>query len=137
MGGEQAVVVPGLLHEVAGAAAHGFDGEIHIAPGCHDDDRHGIALVFEVGQEVHAFLAGRGVARVVEVGEDEVEVIGAGGTEQRLRRVRGDGLPALSLEQEPEGFEDVGLVVADQDAVGLSLSVGGSRSVHRGHPHSN
>ncbi len=36
--GKQAGVVPGLLDEVVGAAAHGFDGELYVGPGGHDDD---------------------------------------------------------------------------------------------------
>ena len=72
-GGQQAVVVPGLLDEIAGAAAHRFHRQIDVAPGGHHHHRHGVALRFQAGQQVHAFLAGGGVAGVVQVGEDQVE----------------------------------------------------------------
>ncbi len=36
---EQARVLPRLLDEVAGAAAHGLDGDVDAAPGGHHDDR--------------------------------------------------------------------------------------------------
>jgi hypothetical protein len=41
--GGKAGIVPGLLYEVARASAHGLDGQIHAAPGGHDD--HGKAAV--------------------------------------------------------------------------------------------
>ena len=67
--GEEARVLPGLLDEVAGAAAHGFDGEVEVGPGGHDDDGEmGVALA-DGGDEVEAFAAGGGVAGVVEVDE--------------------------------------------------------------------
>src|ERR1035437_1836705 len=84
-GGQEAVVVPRLLHAIAGAAAHGFHGDIDIAPRGHDDDGHGVALGLQAGQQVHAFLAASGVAGVIEVGEDQVErAAGADGVEQSL-----------------------------------------------------
>ena len=84
-GGQQAVVVPRLLHEIAGAAAHGFHREIHIAPRGHHDDGNRVALSLQAGQQVHAFLAGGSVARVIEVGENQVErTAAANGFEQPL-----------------------------------------------------
>ena len=55
----------------------------------------------------------------------------AHGFEQALRGIGGDGLPSLALEEEAQGFEHVGLVVADQHAVGLGLQIA------IGHPHGN
>ena len=99
--GQQAIVVPGLLDEIAGAAAHRFHGEIHVAPRSHHDHRHGVALRLQAGQQVHALLAGGGVAGVVQVGENQVErAAAADGFEQALRGVGGDCLPALAFEEE-------------------------------------
>ena len=72
--GGEAGVVPGLLDEVAGAAAHGFDGQVHAAPGGHDDDRKRAIEGLDAVEQVEPFLAGGGVARVVEVHQDGVEV---------------------------------------------------------------
>ena len=58
-GGHQALVVPRLLDEVAGAAPHGFHRDIEIAPGGHHHYRGVIALAFEAGKQVDALLARR------------------------------------------------------------------------------
>ena len=116
--GEQALVVPGLLDEIAGAAAHGFDREVDAAPGGHHDHGRGVALRFEAGQQVHAFLAGGGVARVVEVGQDQIEVVRRGPLRSSARgESTVTAFAALAFEQEPQGFQHVGLIVADQHAI--------------------
>ena len=120
-GCHNAVVVPGLLNEVAGAASHGLHGKIDIAPGGHHDHRRGVALRVQAGQQIEAFFAGGRVARVVEIGQDEVERFGARGSQQVARRFYGDGLPALSFEQQAHGFEYVHLIVTNQDPEGLGL----------------
>ena len=71
---EQARVVPGLLDEVARAAAHGLHRQVHAAPGGHDDHRQRGVERLDAVQQVEALLAGGGVARVVEVHQDDVEI---------------------------------------------------------------
>ena len=61
-----------------------------------------------------------GVARVVEVHQDQIEDLGAHGGEQRFRRIHGNGLPPLPFQQQPQRFQHVRLIVADQHPEGLS-----------------
>jgi hypothetical protein len=43
------------LDEVAGAALDGFDGQVDVAPGGHDDHRQLGVNVLDAGQEIEAF----------------------------------------------------------------------------------
>ena len=73
--GQQPLVVPRLLDEVAGAAAHRLDRDVDRAPGRHHDDRQRLVGGADAAQQVEPFLAGGGVAGVVEVDEDDVVVL--------------------------------------------------------------
>ena len=77
--GGEARVVPGLLDEVARAAAHGLDGQFDAAPGGHHDHRQRGVERLDAVEQVETFLAGGGVARVVEVHQDGVEIAGFDG----------------------------------------------------------
>jgi hypothetical protein len=66
-------------------------------------------------EQVEPFLPGGGVARVIEVHQHDVEVARLHGVDGRRRRVDALGLIAFALDQEAQGFEDVGLIVRDQD----------------------
>ncbi len=112
--GEQASVVPGLLNKVLRTAAHGFDGDFDVGPRGHDDDRHLGIVSFDLGEQIEAFLARGGVARVVEV--DEQRVVGAGfeGLQHHEGGARLFDAKAFGFEQELERVEDVGLVVSDE-----------------------
>ncbi len=68
--GEQARVVPWFLNEVSRAAAHRLDCQFHAAPCRHDNDRHAQTVALNLRQQVNAFRARRGVARVVHVHQD-------------------------------------------------------------------
>ncbi len=113
--GEQPFVVPRLLDEVAGAAAHRFDRDVHRAPRRHDDDRQDGVAGVDLPEQLEAFLARRRVARVVEVDQHHVVVALAERGERRRRRLDGVDLITLTLEQQPEGFEDIALIVGDED----------------------
>ena len=114
--GEEAGVFPGLLDEVAGAAADGFDGQIDVAPGGHDDDGDLRVDFLDAGDEVEAFLSGGSVAGVVEVDEEAVEAFaGESFDGERGRADDFEGVP-FGGEEELKGFEDVGLVVGDEEA---------------------
>ena len=129
--GHQAVVVPGLLDEVAGAAAHRFDRDIEAAPRGHHHHRRAVALLFEAGEQVHAFGAGGGVAGVVEVHEDQIEDLRRGSCASALRgESTATACQPSPFEQEAQGLEDVGLIVAHQHAVGFDLGHVHSRSQH-------
>ncbi len=113
--GEQPVVVPRLLDEVAGAAAHRLHRLLHAAPGGHHHRRQGGVEGLELGDQLQALAAGGGVAGVVEVEQHGVEVGGLHRGEHA--RGRGGGLDrvALALEQQPQRLADVGLVVRDEN----------------------
>jgi hypothetical protein len=82
-------------------------------------------------EQIEAFLARSGVARVIEVHHHGVEVARFDGLEDAGRRVDGFGLIALSLDQEAQGFQHVRLVVGDQDArhIGIGQSHGELTSI--------
>jgi hypothetical protein len=72
---QQPLVVPRLLDEVARAAPHRFDRDVHRAPGRHHHHRERFVGGVDALQQVEPFLARRGVARVVQVHQDDVEVL--------------------------------------------------------------
>ena len=55
--GQQPLVVPRLLDEVARAAAHRFDRQVHRAPRGHDDDRQRFVGRVDPRQQVEPLLA--------------------------------------------------------------------------------
>ena len=114
--GIEAGVVPGFLEEVARTTADGFDGEIDGSPGGHHDDGERGVEGLDLGEQVEAFLAGSSVAGVVEIHDEKVEILGSEGVEDGGWGSCLFGLIALALEKQTEGFEDVDLVVCDQDA---------------------
>ena len=113
---QQPLVVPRLLDEVARAAAHRFDRDVHRAPRGHHDDRQRFVGGVNALQQVEAFFARRRVARVVEIHQDDVVVLQLHRAQQLLRRRRRVDQIAFGLQQQPQRFEHVGLIVADQNA---------------------
>jgi DivIVA domain-containing protein len=67
-------------------------------------------------EEVEAFLAGGGVAGVIEVHQQQVVFALFEGGEDSLRRGDGVDLEPFGLEQKPERSEYVLLVIGDQKA---------------------
>ena len=112
---QEAFVLPRLLHEVAGAAAHRFHRDIHRSPRRQDDDRQRFIGGVDALEEIEALLAGRGIARVVQIHQDDVVVLELERAQQLRRRRRGVDDEALGLQQQPQRFDDVGLVVRDED----------------------
>lgn len=115
---EQFVVVPGFQDEVARAAPHRLHGEFDGAPRGHDNDRRRVRQLLEPRQHVESLLPGGGVARVVEVHEDQVRPVGQGRFEQGFGMVHANRLVAFALQEETKGGQHVGLVVGDEDASG-------------------
>jgi hypothetical protein len=72
--GEEPGVVPRLLDEIPSPPAHRLDGLFDAAPRRHHDGRKSRIEALELGNELQAFTAGGGIARVVEVEEDGVEI---------------------------------------------------------------
>ncbi len=110
---DEALVFPWLLDEVAGAALDAFDGEIDVAPGGHHDNRQARIDLLKTREQVEAFLAGGGVARVVEVDEQDVVVALAQRFEQQLRRAHASTWMPCGCKQQFHGFEDMRLIVGD------------------------
>ena len=97
-------------------APHRLHRDLDAAPRRHHDDGQRGIDALDAREQVEAFLAGRRIPRVVQVDQRDVELARfdrrqhAGGGGCRLE------LEALGLEQQPQRFEDVGLVVGDQHA---------------------
>ena len=109
-------IVPRLLDEIARAAAHGFDGQFHAAPRGHDDHRQRGVEQFDAVEQFQPFLPAGGVAGVVEVHQDGVEIARFHCVDHGGGRVDGHGLVAFALHEEAQRFENIRLVVGDQDA---------------------
>ena len=108
-------VVPRLLHEIAGAAAHRFHGQLDAPPGRHHDHRQSGVDRPKLRQQVKPLLSRGRIPRVIQVDQDGIELVRG----DRLEDLRGCDrrfrLVAFSLEQETQSREDVRLVVSDQD----------------------
>ena len=114
-GGEEALVVPGLLNVVASPAPHGLDRALHAAPRSHHDNGKRRVQVAESGQEVEALSTRRGVAGVVQVDERGVE-FALPDPGQRLCRTRCHlGGKTRRHEEKSKRLDHVRLVVGDQD----------------------
>ena len=113
---QQPLVVPRLLDEVARAAAHRLDRHVDRSPRRHHDNRQRFVGRVNPLQQVEPFFAGRRVARVVEVHQDDVVVLELHRAKQLLRRRRRVDDVALRLQQQAQRLEHIGLIVADQDA---------------------
>ena len=112
---QQPLVVPRLLDEVARAAAHRLDRHVHRSPGGHHHDGQRLVGGVNPLQQVEPFLARGRVARVVEIHQDDVVVLQLERAEDLLRRGRRVDGVAFGLQQQPQRFEHVGLVVGDEE----------------------
>jgi len=112
---EQLAVVPRLLHEVADAPPHRFDGEIDAAPAGHDDDGQEPIVILHARQEVDPFAPRRRVAGVIEIHQDEIERARAQRRDRRLGRGDRVVFDPRAFEQETQRVQQVGLIVGDQD----------------------
>ena len=113
---EQPRVVPGLLDEVARAPAHRLDGDLDAAPCGHHDDRQRRVDALDSREQVEPFFPRRRVARVVQVDQRDVELARFDRGQHAGRGGRGLELEPFGLEQQPQGLEDVGLVVGNENA---------------------
>ena len=114
-------VVPRLLDEIARAAAHGFDGEFDAAPRGHDDHRErGVQGLYAV-EQFEAFLPAGGVAGVVEVHQNRVEIARFHFVDHGGGRVHGNSPVVFTLHEEAQRFENIRLIVGNQDARGAGF----------------
>ncbi len=112
---EQALIVPRLLNEVAGAAAHGFNGQFHAAPRGHHDDGQLAVNTLNLQQQVNSLLPRCRVPMVVQVHQHQIELA-------RLQRFNhskriADSLSriAFRFQQQAQSFADIGLIIGDKD----------------------
>jgi hypothetical protein len=87
-----------------------------LPPRRHHDDRERGIEALDAREQVEPFLAGRRVARVVQVDQRDVELTRFDGGQHAGGRRRRFELEALGLQQQPQRLEDVGLIVGDQHA---------------------
>ena len=109
-------VGPGLLHKVAYAKLHGFHGEAHGGPAGHRDDRRSVLDFPQTAEHIQSFAAGGGVARIVEIDEENIELLAAYRRQQVRRRIDGFDAVAVPFEQQAQRVEHVLLVVSNQNS---------------------
>ncbi len=110
---DEALVLPGFLDEIAGAALDALDRQVDVAPCGHDDDRQARIDLLQPRKQIEPLLAGGGVARVVQVDEQHVVVALAQRLKQQLRRTDALNLDALRGEQELHGLKNMRLIVGN------------------------
>ena len=81
---EQGRFLPWLLHEAARAAPHRLDRGVDAPPPGHDDDGEVRRQRADLRDQVEAFAAGRRVAAVVQVHQEQVERVVAQALEHRV-----------------------------------------------------
>ncbi len=123
---DQRVVVPRLRQVAAGAAAHRLDGGVDVGPAGHRHDRQVRVPAVHLADQRQAFRPRRRVARVVQVHQQQVELAGVDLARDLLDRRRARRLEAGRLQGQPQGGDDVRLIVGDQDAGGF-VGGGGCR----------
>ena len=111
---EQPRVLPRLLHEIARAAAHRLDRDLHAAPRRHDDDRQRGIMRAQLREQIEPFLTRGRVARVVQVHQHRVELVAVDRLENRGRRSGRLHPVPLALQEQAERLQDVRLIVRDQ-----------------------
>ena len=119
---KQPFVLPRLLKEVAGPAAHGFHCQVNIGPGRHHDDGRRVVHGNDLRKEVEAFPTGSCIPRVVQINKEGI--VGAGGQclPNQGRGSRRLDFVSLRAQEKIDGFENMLLVVRSQDT-GTDLAV--------------
>ena len=112
-GRKQLRIVPGLLHEIGGAALHGFHRQPDAAPSRHHDHGQGAVELLHARQQVQAFLAGSRVEGVVQVHQQHVVLAVVQPIQHGFRRVYRFDLVAFPLQQQVQRFQNIRLVVGD------------------------
>jgi transcriptional regulator CtsR len=120
--GEQPLVLPGLLDEVTRAALDAFDGQVDVAPRRHHDHRKPRIELLDAGQQIEAFPAGGGVARVIQVDQHHIVVALVQRLHQQLRQSHAVHIDRLRLEQQLNCLQNMRLVVGNQNPNFVSLT---------------
>src|SRR5439155_19979359 len=109
-------------------------GPFHAAPGRHHHDRQRRIERAKPRKQIEPLASAGGVAGVVQVDERRVEVLVLErGEHPRGRRRRHHG-HALALEQQPERFEHVGLIVGGDDPGHAAIQPSRSRTTRLPYP---
>ena len=119
--GEQPRIVPGLLDEVRGAAAHRFDSQLHAAPRRHHDDRHAQPVALNLRQQIDALCARGGVAGVVHVQQQRFVGLTRQALDDLARRRSTIQPVAFRTQQDIQRIKNGGLVVGNQQTRPLAL----------------
>jgi hypothetical protein len=93
---------------------HGFHRQAHGGPSGHGHDRRCIRDFFQPAEHIQAFAARRGVARIVQIDEQNVELLARHRCQQVRGRIHGLNAVAMPLEQEAQRIEYVLLVIGDE-----------------------
>ena len=83
------------------------------------------SILLNARQQIETLLAGGGVARVVQVDQQHIVVALAQRLQQQLRRAHAIHLNALRRQQQLDGFENVRLIVGNQNANSFLLTWNG------------
>ncbi len=112
---DQLLLVPGLLHVVAGPLLDQLDRRLERAPGGEDHDRQVGVQVPQRAEQSDATFAGRVVLREVHVLDDDPDVLAGDQIQRFVGACRRQRLEVVQLEEDLEGFADRGLIVDDED----------------------
>ena len=124
---DKARVVPRLGDEILRAAPHGLDRHVNTRPRGHDDDRQRGVDSLNLVEEIEALLAGGGVARVIKIHQHERKVARLDRLDDRGGRFHRLDLVTLRLQQKTQRFENVSLVVGNENPEGRGVRGGHCR----------
>ena len=95
---KQPVILPGLQHKVAHASLHRFDSKLDAAPRGHHHDGQRAVYGLNSRQQIEAFLAGRRIACIVEIHQQQIEIVRLQRLDDIVRRRDAFGLIAFAFE---------------------------------------
>jgi hypothetical protein len=114
---QQPCVGPGFFHEISHAALHGLDGQPDGSPAGHHNDRRQVFVLLQQGEQVQTFLAGGGIAGIVQIHQQEIEFIVGKCFQQIRSRGHALGRITVAFQQQAQGVENILLVIGNEDAV--------------------
>ena len=125
--GDEPRILPRLGDKIFRAAPHGFDRDFDTRPSRHDHDGQSWIGGLQFREEIETFLAGSGVARIIEVDDRDGVITLLDGLQGGTGGFDGVDDITFRLEEEAQGFQHIGLVIGDENAVGRWIVRGHSR----------
>ncbi len=113
---QQLRIRPRLFHEIGDAALHCFDGNADRGPSGHNHNRRHALHRLQPRQQIQSLAAGSGVARVIQVHQQEIEFAALERLQQIRRRGSRFGGIAVAFQQQAQGPQHVGLIVGNQNS---------------------